>query len=116
MTNEKKSNYHSGENGTWLKAFNSTKTIIFQWFVFDGLALENFKPLYYKTETIALISNYLFSARGKKIGERFTLKERPVPLLTRGGLKGENGINHTPLRKEEKLLGTTVLEKILIND
>jgi len=57
------------------------------------LALENFKPVYYKTETIALISNYLFSAWGKKIGERFTLKERPVPLLTRGGLKEENGIN-----------------------
>ncbi|SVD25318.1 uncharacterized protein METZ01_LOCUS378172, partial [marine metagenome] len=30
------------------------------------MALENFKPLYYKTETIALISNYLFSAWGKK--------------------------------------------------
>ena len=57
-------------------------------------SLENCKPVYYKTETIALISNYLFSAWGKKIGERFTLKERPVPLLTRGGLKEENGINH----------------------
>jgi len=51
------------------------------------LALENFKPVYYKTETIALISNYLFNAWGKKIGERLTIKERPVPLLTRGGLK-----------------------------
>jgi len=79
-------------------------------------SLENCKPVYYKTETIALISNYLFSAWGKKIGERFTLKEWPAPLLTRGGLKEENGTNHTPLRKEEKLLGTTVLEKILIND
>jgi len=67
-------------------------------------ALENYKSVYYKTETIALISNYLFSAWGKKVGERFTLKERSVPLLTRGGLKEENGINHTPLRKEEKLL------------
>ena len=80
------------------------------------MALENFKPLYYKTETIALISNYLFSARGKKIGERFTLREIPVPLLTRGGLKEENGINQIPLRKEEELLGPTVLEKILIKD
>jgi len=80
------------------------------------LALENFKPLYYKTETIALISNYLFSARGKKTGERFTPMVRPVPLLTRGGLKEENGINHTPFRKEEKLLGTTLLEKALISD
>ena len=59
-TNEKKFNYHSGGTGTQLKAFYSTKTITFQWFVFDGSALENFKPLYYKTETIALISNYLF--------------------------------------------------------
>ena len=57
-------------------------------------SLENRKPVYYKTETIALISNYLFSTRDKKIGERFTLKERPVPLLTRGGLKEENGISH----------------------
>ena len=80
------------------------------------MALENLKPLYYKTETIALISNYLFSAWGKKIGERFTLKERPVPLVTRGGLKEENGTNQTPLRKEEELLDTTVLEKILKND
>ena len=79
-------------------------------------SLENCKPVYYKTETIALISNYLFSAWGKKIGERFTLKERPVPLLTRGGLKEENSINHTPFRKEEKLLRTTLLEKALIND
>ena len=79
-------------------------------------SLENCKPVYYKTETIALISNYLFSAWGKKIGERLTLKERPVPLLTRGGLKGENSTNQIPLRKEEKLLNTTVLEKILIND
>ena len=79
-------------------------------------SLEKRKPVYYKTETIALISNYLFSAWGKKIGERFTLKELPVPLLTRGGLKEENGINLTPLRKEEELLDTTVLEKILIND
>ena len=79
-------------------------------------SLENCKPVYYKTETIALISNYLFSAWGKKIGERFTLKERPVPLLTRGGLKEENGTNQTPLRKEEELLEVTVLEKILIND
>ena len=80
------------------------------------MALENFKPLYYKTETIALISNYLFSAWGKKIGERFTLGERPVPLLTRGGSKEENGINQIPLRKEEELLDATILEKILIND
>ena len=79
-------------------------------------SLENCKPVYYKTETIALISNYLFSTRDKKIGERFTLKERPVPLRTRGGLKEENGINHTFLRKEEELLDTNVLEKILIND
>ena len=79
-------------------------------------SLEKRKPVYYKTETIALISNYLFSARGKKTGERFTLRERPVPLLTRGGLKEENGINHILLRKEEKLLEATVLEKILIND
>ena len=79
-------------------------------------SLENCKPVYYKTETIALISNYLFSAWGKKIGERFTLKERPVPLVTRGGLKEENGTNQIPLRKEEELLDTTVLEKILIND
>jgi len=78
-------------------------------------SLENCKPVYYKTETIALISNYLFSAWGKK-GERFTLKEWPVPLLTRGGLKEENGINQIPLRKEEELLQVTVLEKILIND
>jgi len=53
---------------------------------------------------------------GKKKGERLTLRKRPVPLLTRGGLKEENGINHTPFRKEEKLLGTTLLEKALIND
>ena len=79
-------------------------------------SLENCKPVYYKTETIALISNYLFSAWGKKIGERFTLKERPVPLVTRGGLKEENGTNQIPLRKEEELLDATVLEKILIND
>ena len=79
-------------------------------------SLENCKPVYYKTETIALISNYLFSAWGKKIGERFTLKEKPVPLVTRGGLKEENGTNQTPLRKEEELLDTTVPEKILIND
>jgi len=59
----------------------------------------NFRPVYYKTETIALISNYLFSAWGKKIGERSTLKEWPVPLLTRGGLKEENGINHILIRK-----------------
>ena len=62
-------------------------------------SLENCKPVYYKTATIALISNYLFSAWGKKIGERLTLKERPVPLVTRGGLKEENGINQTPLQK-----------------
>ena len=62
---------------------------------------ENSKTVYYKTETIALILNYLFSAWGKKIGERFTLKEWPVPLLTRGGLKEENGINQIRLRKEE---------------
>ena len=79
-------------------------------------SLENCKAVYYKTETIALISNYLFSAWGKKIGERFTLKEKPVPLVTRGGLKEENGTNQIPLRKEEELLDTTVLEKILIND
>ncbi len=79
-------------------------------------SLENCKPVYYKTETIALISNYLFSARGKKTGERLTLRKRPVPLLTRGGLKEESGINHTPFRKEEKLLGLTLLEKILIID
>ena len=79
-------------------------------------SLENCKPVYYKTESIALISNYLFSAWGKKIGERSTLKERPVPLLTRGGLKGENGISQIPLRKEEELLNATVLEKILKND
>ena len=79
-------------------------------------SLESCKPVYYKTETIALILNYLFSAWGKKIGERFTLKEWPVPLLTRGGLKEENGINQIPLRKEEELLQVTVLEKILIND
>ena len=57
-------------------------------------SLENCKPVYYKTETIALISNYLFSAWDKKTGERFTLKELTVPLLTRGGLKEENSINH----------------------
>ena len=79
-------------------------------------SLENYKPVYYKTETIALISNLFYSARGKKIEERFTLGERPVPLLTRGGSKEENGINQIPLRKEEELLDTTVLEKILIND
>ena len=79
-------------------------------------SLENCKPVYYKTETIALISNYLFSAWGKKIGERFTLKERPVPLLTRGGLKEENGKNQTPLRKEEELLSDNSTKKILIND
>ena len=79
-------------------------------------SLENCKLVYYKTETIALISNCRFSAWGKKIGERFTLKELSVPLLTRGGLKEENGINHTPFRKEEKLLRTTLLEKALIND
>ena len=79
-------------------------------------SLENCKPVYYKTEIIALISNYLFSAWGKKIGERFTLKEIAVPLATRGGLEEENGKNQIPLRKEEELLGTTVLEKILIND
>ena len=79
-------------------------------------SLENCKPVYYKTETIALISNYLFSAWGKKIGERFTLKEWSVPLLTRGGLKEENGKNQIPLRKEEELPDTTVLEKILKND
>ena len=79
-------------------------------------SLENCKPVYYKTETIALISNYLFSAWGKKIGERATLKERPVPLGTRGGLKEENGTNQIPLRKEEELLDATILEKILIND
>ena len=79
-------------------------------------SLENCKPVYYKTESIALISNYLFSAWGKKTGGRFTLKELTVPLLTRGGLKEENGTNQIPLRKEEELLDTTVLEKILIND
>jgi len=79
------------------------------------LALENFKPLYYKTETIALISNSLFSARGKKIGERITLGERSVPLLTRGGLKEENGVNHILISKEERLLESTVLERILTN-
>ena len=79
-------------------------------------SLENCKPVYYKTESIALISNYLFSAWGKKIGERFTLKEWPVPLLTRGGLKEENGINHILLRKEEKLLCTTLLKRMLTND
>ena len=57
-------------------------------------SLENCKPVYYKTETIALISNYLFSAWGKKIGERFTLKELSAPLLTRGGLEEENYIQH----------------------
>ena len=62
-------------------------------------SLENCKAVYYKTETIALISNYLFSAWGKKIGERSTLKERPVPLVTRGGLKEENGINQNPPQK-----------------
>ena len=79
-------------------------------------SLENCKPVYYKTETIALISNYLFSAWGKKIGERFTLQEITVPLVTRGGLKEENGTNQIPLRKEEELLDTTILKKILIND
>ena len=79
-------------------------------------SLENCKPVYYKTETIALISNYLFSAWGKKVGERFTLKERSVPLLTRGGLKEENGINHILIRKEEKLLDITLLERMLTND
>ena len=78
-------------------------------------SLENCKPVYYKTEKIALISNYLFSAWGKKIGERFTLKEWPVPPLTRGGLKEENGINHILIRKEEKLLDSTVLERMLTN-
>ena len=67
-------------------------------------SLGNCKPVYYKTESIALISNYLFSAWGKKIGERLTLKESPVPLVTRGGLKEENGTNQIPLRKEEELL------------
>jgi len=31
---------------------------------------------------------------GKKAGERFAYKELSVPLLTRGGLKEENSINH----------------------
>jgi hypothetical protein len=48
---------------------------------------------------------------GEKIGERFTLKKQPVPLVTRGGLKEENGTNQTPFRKEEELLDTTLLEK-----
>jgi len=80
------------------------------------LALQNHGLFYYKTETIALISNYLFSAWGKKIGERFTLRERPVPLLTRGGSKEENGANQIPLRKEEELLYVNCTKKILIND
>ena len=67
-------------------------------------SLENCKAVYYKTETIALISNYLFSTRDKKIGERLTLRVRTVPLVTRGGLKEENGVNHIPPRKEGKLL------------
>ena len=46
-------------------------------------SLENCRSVYYKTETIALISNYLFSAWGKKIGERFTLKEQSVPLTNK---------------------------------
>ena len=72
---------------------------------FDGLTLEKFKPVYYKTEAIALISNYLFSAWGKKTGERFTLKELTVPLLTRGGLKEENSINHILSQKGGKTPG-----------
>ena len=65
-------------------------------------SLENCKPVYYKTETIALISNYLFSAWGKKTGGRFTLKELTVPLLTRGGLKEENSINYILSQKGGK--------------
>ena len=78
-------------------------------------SLENCKPVYYKTETIALISNYLFSAWGKKTGERSTLKERPVPLVTRGGLKEENGISQILIR-EENLLSATLPERMLTND
>ena len=47
--NEKKFNYHLGENGTQLKEFYSTKTITFQWFIFGGLVFENSKTVYYKT-------------------------------------------------------------------
>jgi len=42
-------------------------------------SLENCKPVYYKTETIALISNYLFSAWGKKKGNGLLLKRYPFP-------------------------------------
>ena len=54
--------------------------------------------------------------RGVKKGERFTLKERAVPLVTRGGLKEENGTNQIPLKKEEELLEDNHTKKILIND
>ena len=46
-------------------------------------SLENCKPVYYKTETIALISNYLFSAWGKKVGERLTLRAPRSPTNKR---------------------------------
>jgi len=51
----------------------------------------------------------------KKQGNGLLLERDPFPY-SRGGLKEENGINHTPFRKEEKLLGTTLLEKALISD
>ena len=67
-----------------------------------GSLLGDSNSIYYKTETIALVSNYLFSVWGKKTGERFALKERPVPLLTRGGLKEENVRNHKQIPISEQ--------------
>ena len=49
--------------------------------------LGDSNPVYYKTETIMLFSNYLSSKVGeKKTGEQFALRGQTVPL-TRGGLE-----------------------------
>jgi len=43
-------------------------------------SFENYKSVYYKIETIALISNYLFLVRGiKKQGNGSLLKSYPSP-------------------------------------
>jgi hypothetical protein len=56
--------------------------------------LGDSNPVYYKTETIMLFSNYLSSKVGeKKTGEQFAFRGQTVPL-TRGGLERKNGINH----------------------
>ena len=57
----------------------------------------------------------IFYAWNKKQGNG-QLREKAIPLLTRGYFKKENNVTFFLLYREENFIGINVLEKILIND